>query len=251
MTAPSHRQVNERRGPGLRLIKVLLRLCIIAAILAVGLKVYFSQFDKIALRVRAQVTAQVQSHQSQFLTYSEIPVMYRKAVVATEDRSFFTNFGISFRGIARAIYVDAKNGRLIEGGSTITQQLVHNALLASEPKSLAWKLRETIYAIGLYDTMGKKETFALYANDIYFGQNAYGLYAAAETYFGRPPSQLNVGELTMLAGLPNAPSVYDPFHDMKLARQRQQLVLTNMIEDGVITQSEAKSISSEPIHLHA
>lgn len=233
----------------MRQIKALFLLAVLVGGFWYGVKFYFAHVDHIAVRVRAQVISQVQSHQSQFLTYNEIPVMYREAVIATEDRSFFTNIGISFRGITRAIYVDTTRNRLIEGGSTITQQLAHNTLLENEPKSLAWKLRETIYAIGLYDTMTKQETFTLYANDIYFGQGAYGLYAAAETYFGRRPSQLNAGELTMMAGLPNAPSDYDPLHNMTLAHQRQKLVLQNMIAEGVITQSEAQNILSEPIHL--
>lgn len=233
----------------MKLIKFLIFLAILVGGFWYGAKFYFTHVDHIAVRVRTQVMSRVQSQHSEFLTYSKIPVMYRNAVIATEDRSFFKNIGISFRGTARAIYVDMTKQRLIEGGSTITQQLGHNTLLENVPKSLSWKLREAVYAIGLYDTVSKQEVFALYANDIYFGQGAYGLYAAAQTYFGLPPSQLNAGELTMLAGLPNAPSDYDPFHNMTLARQRQKLVLQNMIGDGFITPSQAQTILSEPIHL--
>ena len=155
---------------------------------------------------------QVQAHHSQFLTYNDIPEMYRNAIIATEDRSFFTNIGIDFRGTLRAVFVDVGGGQALQGGSTITQQLIHNTLLSDMSKSLTWKLRESIYAIGVYDTMSKQETFAFYTNVIYFGHGANGLYQAAETYFGKAPSELNAGELTMLAGLPNAPSDYDPYN---------------------------------------
>ena len=145
--------------------------------------------------------------------------------------------------------MDATTGQSLQGGSTITQQLVHNTLLSNVPKSLTWKLRESIYAIGVYDTMSKQETLALYANVIYFGHGANGLYQAAETYFGKAPSELNAGELTMLAGLPNAPSVYDPYNHLTLARERQKLVVQNMVDNGVISESQAKQIISEPIIL--
>jgi monofunctional glycosyltransferase len=97
--------------------------------------------------------------------------------------------------------------------------------------------------------LSKEEIFALYTNDIYFGENAYGLYSAAETYFGIPPQQVNDGELTLLAGLPNAPSVYDPFHSLPLGQERQRKVVSNMINAGFITSSDARRILSEPIRL--
>jgi membrane peptidoglycan carboxypeptidase len=110
-------------------------------------------------------------------------------------------------------------------------------------------LTESAYAIGVYDTMSKQETFAFYTNVIYFGHGAYGLYQAAETYFGKTPSALNAGELTMLAGLPNGPSVYDPYKNMALAIKRQHLVIQNMVNNGVISELQARQIISEPIVL--
>jgi Membrane carboxypeptidase/penicillin-binding protein len=175
--------------------------------------------------------------------------MYRDAVIATEDRSFFTNQGIDLRGILRAILVDLSGNQPLQGGSTITQQLIHNTVLSNMTKSLTWKLRESIYAIGVYDTLSKKETFELYANVIYFGHGANGLCQAAETYFGKAPSELNAGELTMLAGLPNAPSVYDPYLSMRLARERQNQVIQCMVDSSVINESQAKQIFNEPIKL--
>lgn len=210
---------------------------------------YFTSVNNIAYKVRQNVAARVASEHSHFLNYDQIPKMYVDAVVATEDRSFFSNIGIDPIGIGRSVYIDVKNKKYAQGGSTITQQLVHNALLSGYQKTLRWKVVEMLYAIGLYDTMTKKEIFSQYANDIYFGEGAYGLYDASETYFGKSPAELNDGELTMLAGIPNAPNVYDPFYSLTLAKERQKVVLLNMVDSGKIIQSQANIILMEPIRL--
>jgi membrane peptidoglycan carboxypeptidase len=237
----------------MRWIRRCLRLCVVLALAGVaawyGIKVYFTHVHRIAEDVRRDVYRQLAAEDAPFVAYDNIPVIYREAVIATEDRSFFRNIGVDWRGVARALMVDAMAGRPLQGGSTITQQLVHNTILAGERKTIAWKLRETVYAIGLYDTMSKPDTFALYINDIYYGHRAYGLAAAARTYFGRPPGALNAGELTLLAGLPNAPSVYDPFIHFDLARKRQQAVVQNLVEAGYISEAQARRILAEPIRL--
>ncbi len=236
-----------------RFIKGLFKFMIfIVAVLCIGwfgIKYYFTHVNIIADQVRGNVFTQVHANHSQLLSYNDIPEMYRNAIIATEDRSFFTNIGIDFRGTLRAIFVDVGGGQTLQGGSTITQQLIHNTLLSNQSKSLTWKLRESIYAIGAYDTMSKQETFAYYTNVIYFGHGANGLYQAAETYFGKSPSELNTGELTMLAGLPNAPSVYDPYKNMILARERQHLVIQSMVDNGLISEAQAKQILNEAIVL--
>ncbi|MDR3584413.1 MAG: transglycosylase domain-containing protein [Desulfosporosinus sp.] len=229
--------------------KFLILIFVVLCISWFGLKYYFTHVNIIADRVRGDVFTQVQANHSQLLKYNDIPEMYRNAIIATEDRSFFTNIGIDFRGTLRAVFVDVGGGQALQGGSTITQQLIHNTLLSNQSKSLTWKLLESVYAIGVYDTMSKQEAFGFYTNVIYFGHGANGLYQAAETYFGKAPSELNVGELAMLAGLPNAPSVYDPYKNMTLALERQHLVVQNMVDNGVISESQAKQIISEPIVL--
>ena len=231
------------------MLKFLILIFIVLCISWFGLKYYFSHVNIIADKVRRDVLTQVQAHHSQLLTYNDIPKMYRNAIISTEDRSFFTNKGIDVRGTVRAVFVDVKSGQSLQGGSTITQQLIHNTILSNTSKSLTWKLYESAYAIGVYDTMSKQETFAFYTNVIYFGHGANGLYQAAETYFGKAPSELNAGELTMLAGIPNAPSVYDPYKNRTLALQRQHLIVQNMVDNGVISEPQAKQIISEPIVL--
>lgn len=236
-----------------RLMKWLIRFVVVAsfvfALIWGGIWYYFSHVNRIADQVRQSVQARLEAENSRLLNYDEIPKMYVNAVIATEDRTFFSNMGIDPIGIVRSAYVDVQKDKYAQGGSTITQQLVHNALLSGYQKSVAWKAVEAVYALGLFDTMTKKETFALYANDIYFGQGAYGLYDAGLTYFGKPPNELNDGELAMLAGLPNAPSLYDPFYAMPLARERQKIVLMSMVDAGMMTSSQANQILKEPIQL--
>jgi len=231
------------------MLKLIVFIFIVLCISWFGLKYYFSHVNRIADKVRSDVLTQVKAHNSQLLTYNDIPKMYRNAIISTEDRSFLTNKGVDVRGITRAVFVNVKSGQSLQGGSTITQQLIHNTILRTTSKSLMWKLHESTYAIGLYDTMNKQETFAFYTNIIYFGHGAYGLYQAAETYFGKTPSELSAGEMTMLAGLPNAPSVYDPYKNKTLATQRQHLVIQNMVKNKVISELQAKEITSESIVL--
>ena len=189
------------------LCKFLLLILVVLCINWFGLKYYFNHINIINTRVSDEVYTQVQAHHTQFLEYNDISEIYRNAVISTEDRSFNTNIGVDFSGILRAIVVDIRGEQPLQGTSTITQQLIDNTLLRNMSKSLSWKLLEGIYAIGVYDTMSKQETFALYTNVIYFGHGAYGLRQAAEIYFGKSPSELSNGEMTLLAGLPNAPSV--------------------------------------------
>ncbi|RIV26100.1 glycosyl transferase [Alicyclobacillaceae bacterium I2511] len=231
------------------LFKGLLVTTVLAAIGWVSIWVYFTRVSPIASQVKAVVLQRVAKRHIHFLTYEQLPVGYRQAVVATEDRTFYSNIGVDFFSIVRAAWVDLQQGSFVQGGSTLTQQLVHNTLLNHQPKTVYWKIRETIDAIGLYDTMSKQETLALYANDIYFGHGAYGLYAATQQYFGKPLGALNPGELAMLAGIPNAPSVYDPLRNLHLARERQQIVVQSMVADGVISVTEAKGILQDPIEL--
>lgn len=231
-----------------RLFKFLLSLAILIGLLFLGLNYYFRHVSNFHARLMTRVQQVTQAHNIHTLTYAQIPPTYRNAVIATEDRRFAWDPGLDPIGMARSLIADVQQDGYVEGGSTITQQIVDNTFIHRQ-KSIGYKATQIFYAIGIYDTVHKDQTFAIYANVIYFGQGAYGLYNAAETYFGRPPSQLNSGELTMLAGLPNAPSTYDPFHNMKLARQRQSVVLENMVDDGLITKQASAKIFAEPIRL--
>ncbi|MCL6452560.1 MAG: transglycosylase domain-containing protein [Alicyclobacillus sp.] len=229
-------------------LKLVIGVAVTVAVLAGALDYAFHRVYPLRPHMTAAVSARIQAEHIHPLTYDQIPALYREAVVSTEDRRFAWDPGFDPIGLARSILVDVEQDGYVEGGSTITEQLVDNTLL-NQSKTLIRKVKQFVLALGVYDTFTKPETFAMYANVIYFGHGAYGLYNAAETYFGRPPGALNAGELTMLAGLPNAPSLYDPFRSLKLARERQRVVVDNMVDNGVISQEEGQAILQEPIRL--
>lgn len=237
------------RNAVLRLVfRLIVSLAIIIVILAGALTVYFRHISHFRQTIMQRVSAEINQYHVHELQWSQLPDMYREAVIATEDRRFAWDPGIDPIGMVRSLVVDVGKDGYIQGGSTITQQLVDNTIL-SRRQSLAYKLEQIFYAIGIYDTFTKHDTFAMYANLIYFGHGAYGLYNASETYFDKQPNELNNGELTMLAGIPNAPSVYDPFRNLALARRRQAIVLDNMVNAGVLTRGEANAIFNQPIAL--
>ena len=164
-----------------------------------------------------------------------IPLDCRQATIATEDRSFYSNPGVDLRGMVRAVWINLQGGQTIAGGSTITQQVVRNLLLESGERgerSLRRKLREAILAWQLTRRKSKDEILALYLNQTYYGGMAYGIEAAAQTFFGKPASRLDLAECALLAGLPQAPAVYNPFTDLESARKRQKVVLNLMAADG-------------------
>lgn len=231
-------------------LKVLLVLAVVSAICFAAANYIFHHWYPIREKVLASVAARIQTYHIHPLTYAQIPQAYQEAVIATEDRRFAWDPGVDPIGIARSVIVDVEKDGYVEGGSTITQQVVDNTLL-NQQKTLIRKVKQATLAVGIYDTFSKQETLAMYANIIYFGNGAYGLSNAANTYFGKSPAECNAGELTMLAGIPNAPSVYDPFRNLALARQRQMTVVDNMVDDGKITPVEAKKILAMPIQLRS
>ncbi|MCL6626729.1 transglycosylase domain-containing protein [Alicyclobacillus shizuokensis] len=235
-----------------RLLKAIVKLALTAVVLLAavygGLYVYFTRLRPIDKAVQAVVEERTRQYHVHPLSYDQIPDFFRQAVIATEDRRFWWDPGIDPIGIVRSLYVDIEADGYVEGGSTITQQLVDNTLLSKE-KTLARKLRQMVYAVGIYDTMSKKQTLTDYVNMIYFGHGAYGLYNAAQTYFGLPPGALNEGELSLLAGLPNGPSLYDPFVSLQRARARQWVVLENMVDAGRLSEAAAEAIYHQPLRL--
>jgi len=168
---------------------------------------------------------------------SEIPLSMQHAVIATEDRTFYSNPGISVGGIVRAAFSDVL-GHGHQGGSTITQQYVKNAFVGNQP-SLLRKAREAIISMKLAHTRSKKEILELYLNTIYFGRGAYGVEAASLTYFGHSAAKLTLPESALLAGIIRAPELYDPAKDLQAATSRRSTVLDLMVRQGYITRSQA------------
>lgn len=171
---------------------------------------------------------------------SQIPQEVIQATIAIEDKNFYQHQGFSVMGITRAVFDLVANRRIESGGSTLTQQLVKNALLTSET-SFVRKLKEFILAIQVERAYSKDQILEMYLNEIPYGGTAYGIEAAANLYFGKHAKDLNLSEASLLAGLPQRPSVYSPYGSHpELAKKRQAEVLRRMVEDGHITKEEAE-----------
>ena len=168
---------------------------------------------------------------------SDIPVQLQQAFIAAEDARFYKHQGIDFFSIIRAFIKNLEAGTIVQGGSTITQQVTKSFLLTPE-RSYERKIKEAILAYRIDKTFTKQEILYLYLNQIYLGHGAYGVQAAAENYFGKSVSELNLAECAILAGLPQAPSRYSPFRYPERAKQRQIYVLNRMLADGFINNQE-------------
>ena len=194
--------------------------------------------DAVAERVRQR---------ERYVTIDEMPDSLLDAVVAVEDSRFYSHCGFDPEAIARATLVNLQYGRIEEGASTITQQLAKNLFLSDE-QSLDRKLEEALLSLDLEMHYSKDEILELYLNTIYFGSGFYGIHEASVGYFGREPHELDLPETSMLAGIPNAPSVYSPYVDFMLAKKRQIVVLDAMVRTGCITESVAESAKIKPLY---
>jgi len=175
-----------------------------------------------------------------------VPVVLRQAVIAAEDANFYHHEGLDFTGILRAMVKNLLAGEIVQGGSTITQQVVKSLLLTPE-RSWRRKIREAILAYRLENSLSKDEILFLYLNQIYFGQGAYGVQIASKVYFGHDVSEVDLAEAALLAGLPQAPSRYSPVRNPDLARQREQYVLEQMRKEGMIKRADLERALREPI----
>jgi penicillin-binding protein 1A len=183
-----------------------------------------------------------------FVPLAHVPQSLRDAVIATEDRRFYYHWGIDPIGIARAVAQNYRRGRIVEGGSTITQQLT-KVLFLTPDKSLERKLKEAVLALELERRYSKDRILEMYLNQVYFGHGAYGVEAAARTYFGKSVSELNVREAALLAGLPRAPTTYSPFDHAEMARRRREVVLRRMVEYGALKDADARRLARADLGL--
>ncbi|WAH50672.1 peptidoglycan glycosyltransferase/peptidoglycan DD-transpeptidase MrcA [Pseudescherichia vulneris] len=180
------------------------------------------------------------------LTLDQIPPVMVKAFIATEDSRFYEHHGVDPVGIFRAASVALFSGHASQGASTITQQLARNFFLSPE-KTLMRKLKEVFLAIRIEQMMTKDEILELYLNKIYLGYRAYGVGAAAQVYFGKSVDQLTLSEIAVIAGLPKAPSTFNPLYSLDRATARRNVVLARMLSEGYISQSQYDSARSEAI----
>ena len=182
------------------------------------------------------------------VSLENIPLALKQATLAVEDSNFYYHFGIDPRAIFRAFITNLKAGYVVEGGSTITQQLTKTMFLSRE-KTLPRKIKEAILAVRLELVFSKDEILEMYLNQIYYGHGTYGVEAAARTYFGKSVKELTIAECAMIASLPKAPNNYSPYRNPKKARKRRNHVIRRMADVSFITTEQAKTSLQEDFHL--
>src|SRR5262245_23910203 len=181
-----------------------------------------------------------------FVAIADVPQQLKNAIIASEDERFYEHPGIDYIGVLRAAYANIAAGRSRQGASTITMQVARNFFLSSE-KTLTRKLYEAMLAFKIEHSLSKDQILELYVNQIYLGQRAYGFGAASQIYFGKALPELNLAEMAMLAGLPKAPSLYNPVANPQRARQRQQYVLRRMRELGHVSAEQFDEAVKQPL----
>lgn len=257
-----NRRVQRRQGPGIGR-KIALLLAMVSVVFLLGLSGWFfymlaklPKVDRLAdykPPIVTQVFGEDGSLVGEFylerrtvVPVDRIPRKLIQAFVAAEDSNFFQHKGIDYFGIVRAAIKNVLSMRKKEGASTITQQVAKSMLLTPE-KKFSRKIKEAILATRMEKKLSKDEILYIYLNQIYLGAGAYGVQLASESYFGKGVDQLNLAEMTMLAGLPKAPNTYSPIKHMDRAKERQSYVLERMVKEGYITQAEADYARSTQI----
>ena len=222
-----------------RFFRFILILIVIAitVFVAVGHKKYETAKEVLALDEAVRNIKSIDN----YTTIGELPDIYINAVVATEDRRFKYHNGIDLMGTVRAIIVDITQKELNEGGSTITQQLAKNIYFLQD-NSPVRKMAEIFMALEIEKEYSKEEILELYFNVIYYGSGYYNIYDASVGYFGKAPIDMTDYEATLLAGVPNAPSLYSPKVNPDLAKKRQEKVIDCLLDEQYITKDEAAQI---------
>lgn len=224
------------------LVLILIILSIFAIYIGQGYKMYKNALDDKPLEEMVQ---EIRSQKS-YTKISNIPDIYKDAVIAVEDHRFYNHKGIDIIAIGRALLNDIRARELVEGGSTITQQLAKN-MYFTQDKTLTRKIAEVFMAKKIESNYNKEEILELYVNYIYYGSGYYDIKSASLGYFDKEPQDLTEGESIMLAGIPNAPSVYNPKVSPRLARERQKQVIDKMIKYGKLSEGKADEILSESL----
>lgn len=221
------------------IIFILSIILIIGAILVYqGHNMYKNAIETVDLEEKLR---QIQAKEN-FTYIEDLPKEYINAVIATEDRRFYKHNGIDIIAIGRAIITDIKEMKFVEGGSTITQQVAKNIYFSQE-KSAIRKIAEFFMAIQMEKVYDKDEIFELYVNTSYFGSGYYCIADATKGYFDKKPSEMDLYDSSLLAGIPNAPSIYDPTKNPDLAMQRQRQVLLKMVDNECLSEEEAETVT--------
>ena len=230
----------------MKTIKRLLWLFLIIVVIVAGVQIkggYDKYQQALADRPLNEVLEELQNKDN-YTQYEDVPEIYYKALVAVEDRRFYKHNGFDIIGTTRAIYNDIKANELLEGGSTISQQLAKN-LYFPQDNTLRRKIAEIFMAMKIEREYEKEDVLEFYVNGIYYGSGYYSIYDATIGYFDKEPKDMTDYECTLLVGIPNAPSVYSLNNRPDLARQRQKKVIDCMVEVEYITEDEGKEILGE------
>jgi membrane peptidoglycan carboxypeptidase len=196
-----------------------------------------------------RVTVRLSATGGKAVPLSSVTPILRQAIVATEDERFYRHHGIDVLGIMRALPYDVSHLSTAEGASTITEQVAKLLFLGGNDHSPWRKLEDMTLALKLESRYSKEQILAAYLNSAYFGEGAYGAWAASERYFGFPPGKLDVAQASLIAGLVQAPSAYDPVHHPLAARERQVAVLRSLVRNGYLTDHEAVVAIGRPLAL--
>jgi membrane peptidoglycan carboxypeptidase len=229
-----------------KIIKLIVFLIIIITLSASipfvvkGYKMYTVALNEVSIEEKKN---EIQSKES-YTSLSELPQIYKDAVLAVEDHRYYKHGAIDIISIGRAIITDIKAKEYVEGGSTITQQLAKN-LYFTQKKEIERKIAEIFMAYEMERTLDKDTILELYLNSSYFGNGYYTVKQASRGYFKKEPKEMTSYEATLLAGIPNAPSVYAPNKNLNLAKQRQKQVINKMVKYKYLTQEEANKILKE------
>lgn len=217
-------------------------LAVVSPFINSGYTMYKEALEEIPID---EMVKEIQSKEY-YIKLEDVPKIYLDAVIAVEDRRFYTHGGVDPVSIGRAIITDIQTMSLREGGSTITQQLCKNIYFTQERK-LERKIAEVFMAIELEKELQKEEILELYINTSYFGSGCYTLREASLEYFEKEPLDLNESQCILLAGVPNAPAIYAPNANLELSLQRQKQVIAKMIDCGYLTEEEANKILEQEI----
>ena len=224
------------------LLFILVIIIIIGSVLYLnGNKLYKEKLSEISLENKVSSVRE----NSNFIKLNSLPTYYKDAVVSVEDRRFYSHGTIDFIALARATFSNIKQKDFKEGGSTITQQTAKNLYLIKEKDVSNRKVAEFLIGRDLEKKYNKDEILELYVNTIYFGDGYYGIQEASKGYFGKDAKDLTLYEATMLAGVPNAPSLYAPTINFHLTQSRQKKVVSSMVETGILSQEEADKLYTQ------
>ena len=251
MAHPAYRSDVETDGVERRPVwrKRLLAVVVGIAVLATSVLIVAWMTAPAPVRPKEIVLGRLRADGSRFVPLRAISPVLQRAIVATEDERFYRHHGIDVIGLTRAFAYDASHLTLSQGGSTLTEQLAKVLYLRGSDDSPWRKLQDAVVAIRLESNLSKQQILDLYLNSVYFGDGAYGVGAASERYFGIGPSHLDLARASILAGVIQDPSGYDPLVHPSLARQRQVQVLTSMVRDGYVTEDQGLAALHDPIPL--